>query len=154
MMHFKKIGSLLVAIFVLFQFSAVAQDSAAVKWQATGKKIAEGQYEIKFTGTIKAGWHVYTKTNPLAVEGPKITFSDSAIQKTGDQVLTGNLKTIEDKIFEALHLEIAEDHIEIVQKIRLLGVVPAKLKAVLLYNTANNDAFIPEENKIDIDSWN
>ena len=81
-MHFKKIGSLLIAFFVLFQSSVIAQDSAAVKWQATGKKIAAGQYEIKLTGTIKAGWHVYAKSNAAAgLEGLKISFSDPAIPK-------------------------------------------------------------------------
>ena len=90
-MHFKRIISLLTAIIFLFQFPGFAQDSAAVKWQATGKKIAAGQYEIKLTGTIKAGWHVYAKPNTAAgMEGFKITFSDSAIQKAGDQQITGN----------------------------------------------------------------
>jgi thiol:disulfide interchange protein len=145
MMHFKKIISLLTVIFVLFQFSALAQDSSVVQWQATGKKIAAGQYEISLTGTIKAGWHVYAKPNVAAgLEGLKITFSDSSIQQNGSQQLTGNLKTITDKIFDT-PAEVAED------KITLAGAVPATLKATLLYNTAGSDAFIPEEKKIDID---
>ena len=151
MMHFKKIGSLLIAVFALFQFSALAQDSAAVKWQATGKKIAAGQYEIKLTGTIKAGWHVYAKSNTaVGLEGFKISFSDSAIQKTGDQQITGETKTIADKIFET-QSEVVVNNLVVLQKINLSGAVPAKLKATLLFNTANNDAFIPEENKIEID---
>lgn len=151
MMHFKKIGSLLVAIFVLFQFSAVAQDAAKVKWQATGKKIAAGQYEIKLTGTIKAGWHVYAKSNTAAgLEGLKITFTDSAIQKSGDQQISGETKTIADKIFET-QTEVIENSLVIIQRIYLNGAVPAKLKATLLFNTANNDTFIPEETKIGID---
>jgi thiol:disulfide interchange protein DsbD len=151
MMHFKKIGSLLVAFFVLFQFTALAQDSAAVKWQASGKKIAAGLYEIKLTGTIKAGWHVYAKTNTaVGLEGFKITFSDSAIQKAGEQQITGATKTIADKIFET-QTEVIENSLVVLQKINLSGTVPAKLKATLLFNTANNEAFIPEENKIEID---
>jgi len=150
-MRFKKIGSLLAAFLFLFQFSSLAQDSAAVTWKASGKKIAEGQYEILLKGTIRAGWHVYAKPNEaVGLEGIKLTFSDSSIHKNGSLQVAGNLKEIGDKIFN-LSTEVAEAHIEVVQQIQLTGAVPAKLKAVLLYNTASDAAFIPEEKKIEIE---
>lgn len=150
-MNFKKTGSLLAAFLFLFQFVGFAQDSAAVTWTATGKKIAEGQYEIQLKGTIRAGWHVYTKSNEaVGLEGIKLTLSDSSIHKKGPLQVTGNLKDIGDKIFD-LSTEVAEAHVEVVQQIELAGAVPAKLKAVLLYNTASNDAFLPEEKKIEIE---
>ncbi len=150
-MHYKKIAALLTAFIFLFHFSLPAQDSSAVNWQASGKKIADNQYEIRLKGTIKNGWHVYAK--PIAsaeLEGLKITFSDSSIQQNGSQQLTGNFKTITDKNFDT-QAEVAETNLEVVQKITLTGDVPSKLKAVLLYNTASNEAFIPEEKKIEID---
>ena len=150
-MCFKKVTVLLSAVLFLFQFSGYAQDPSVVTWQATGKKIAAGQFQIQLKGTIKAGWHVYAKPNQAAgIEEFKITFSDSSIQKTGILQLTGNIKTITDKIFET-QSEVATERIEIVQQISIAGDVPAKLKAVLLYNTAGNEAFIPEEKKIEIE---
>ena len=150
-MHIKKIAVLLTAFIFLFQFSLLAQDSSAVSWQATGKKIADKQYEIRLTGIIKTGWHVYAKPIAAAeLEGLKITFSDSSIKQNGGQELTGNFKTIADKNLD-VQAEVAEAKLEVVQKITLTGDVPSKLKAVLLYNTASNDAFIPEEKKIEID---
>ncbi len=147
----KKVVSILILVLFLFQFSGIAQDSSAVAWAATGKKIAEGQYEIQLKGTIKTGWHIYAKTNTFAgLEGLKITFSDSAIQKNGSQLLTGNFITISDKIFET-QVEVAVQNIVVVQQINLPGVVPSKLKAVLLYNTAGNDSFFPEEKRIEIE---
>ena len=150
-MHIKKIAVLVTALICLFQISLLAQDSSAVSWQATGKKIADKQYEIRLKGTIKTGWHVYAKPIAAAeLEGFKITFSDSSIKQNGSQQLSGNFKTIADKNFDT-QAEVAETNLEIVQKITLTGDVPSKLKAVLLYNTASNDAFIPEEKKIQID---
>ena len=150
-MQNKKRGSLLIAFLLLLQFLGFAQDSSLVQWKGAGKKTADGQYEIQLTGIIKAGWHVYAKSNAvLEIEGLKMSFSDSSIQKKGDQQVTGIFKTITDKIFEA-STEVAEGDIVVVQKISLTGDVPSKLKAVLLYNTASNDAFIPEEKKIEID---
>jgi thiol:disulfide interchange protein DsbD len=150
-MQFKRIISLLAAILFLFQFPLFAQDPAAVTWQATGKKIATGQYEIQLKGTVKNGWHVYAKSNAAAgLEGLKTTFTDSAIQKSGDQQITGVTRTITDKIFDT-QSEVIVNNLLIIQKIDLVGDVPAKLKATLLYNTANDTAFIPEEIKIEID---
>ena len=150
-MHFNRIVSLLTSFLFFFHLLGFAQDSSVVNWQATGKKIGEGQYEIHVKGTIKAGWHVYAKPNLSAeLEGLKITFSDSSIQKNGGQELTSNFKTITDKIFNT-ESEVAEKELEVIQKITLSGAVPAKLKAVLLYNTANSESFIPEEKKIEIE---
>lgn len=149
-MVIKKIAAILAAL-LFFQFSLLAQDTAIVNWQANGKKIAANQYEIRLTGTIKSGWYVYAK--PIAsaeLDGFKISFSDSSIQLTGQQQLAGNFKTIADKNFN-VQAEVADSILEVVQKITLTGVVPAKLKALLLYNTASDDAFIPEEKKIEID---
>ena len=150
-MHFNRIVSLLTSFLFFFHLLGFAQDSSVVNWQATGKKIGEGQYEIHVKGTIKAGWHVYAKPNLSAeLEGLKITFSDSSILINGGQEITGNFKTITDKIFNTAS-EVAEKELEVIQKITLSGAVPAKLKAVLLYNTANSESFIPEEKKIEIE---
>ncbi|HQW91886.1 MAG TPA: hypothetical protein PKY28_02255, partial [Ferruginibacter sp.] len=149
-MHFRKLTALLTATLFFFQLTGFAQDSAIVSWQAAGKKMAAGKYEIKLTGTIRPGWHVYTKRNEAAgIEDIKITFSDPSIKKNGDQQVSGNIKTIADKIFDT-QTEVASAQIEIVQQIDIAGEVPALLKAELLYNTARNDEFIPEEKKIDI----
>lgn len=148
-MYLKRVVFFLSAI--LFQLSMFAQDSATVKWEASGKKIAEGQYEIHVKGTVKQGWHLYARSNvSIGLEGLKISFVDSSIQKEANEQLTGNFKTITDKIFVA-ETEIAEGNLEIVQKIKLSGAVPAKLKAVLIYNTATDVDFIPEEKKIEIE---
>lgn len=150
-MWLKKIISILTAIFLLLQFSVKGQDSSAVQWQATGKKTAEGIYELHLKAKVKPGWHIYTIANADAgLEGLKISFADSSIIKDGSQLLSGNIKTITDKIFNA-KVEVAEDSLQIVQKIKLSGTVPSKLKVELLYNTANAEEFIPEDRKVDID---
>ena len=97
-MRFNRLTVVLTALCFLFQSAALAQDSTAVSWQATGNKIADKQYEIRLTGTIKTGWHMYAKPIAAAeLEGLKITFSDASIQLNGAQQLTGNFKTIADK---------------------------------------------------------
>jgi thiol:disulfide interchange protein DsbD len=139
-------------VFLFFlQHSGSSQDPAVVTWQASGKKIADGQYEIKLTGTIKAGWHVYLKTKAAAsIEDIKVSFSDSAVQETGTRQVSGNISSIDDVIFDA-KAEIATGNIQIIQQISLAGKVPAILKTTIFYYTASTDAFIPEEIKIGIE---
>ena len=149
-MHLKKIFSLLAVFLVLFQVKARAQDSTIVQWQATGKKLNGGQYEIRLVGTVKAGWHVYARPNVAAgLEGIGISFTDSSIQKNGEKEVAGDLKSIEDKIFGS-QTEVVSGNFTVTQKITVTGAVPAQLKAMLLYNTADAASFIPEEKKIDI----
>ncbi len=149
MLNRKKISILFS--FLLLQLAGFAQDSSIVQWKGTGKKTASGQYEIQLTGTIKSGWHIYAQNNAgLQIEGVKLSFSDSAIQKNGEQAVAGNFKTIDDKVFAA-STEITEGNISVLQKISLPGTVPARLKAELLYNTANSETLVPEEKKIEIE---
>jgi thiol:disulfide interchange protein len=151
-MHFKRVVFLLSSILFIFQLSLFAQDSATVQWKATGKKIADRQYEIHVKGIIKTGWHVYTKPNLSAgLEGLKISFTDSSIKKDSILQLSGNLKIITDKIFDNANSEVAEDNVAFIQKINIAGAVPSELKAILIYNVANSDLFVPEENNIDIE---
>ncbi len=148
-MWFKQIASILTAFLLLFNFWGFAQDSSTVNWQATGKKIANGEYEIRLKGIIKSGWKVYTRSDTAAgLDGPSIIFSDPGIQKKDSQTVAGNVKIIADTIFN-IQAEIAETNLEIVQKILIKGDVPAILKASLLYNTAG-ESFIPEDIKIEI----
>ena len=62
-------------------------------------------------------------------------------------------KKVFDKIFDNTQVEVAEKNIEVIQKINIAGAVPSKLKAVLIYNAANSDLFVPEENKIEIENF-
>ncbi len=149
-MNLKKIAAFLI-LFFFSQIILLAQDSSTVNWNASGKKIGDGQYEIQLTGIIKKGWHLYVKQNTtIGIDAIKLIFGDSSIQNIGEMVITGNTKKITDKIFDNASLEVVEGNISITQKIKLSGDVPAKLKATLIYNTADAESFIPEERKIEI----
>ncbi len=150
-MLLKKIISFATAFLFFFQITGFSQDAAIVQWNATAKKIGEGQYELQLKGTIKDGWHLYAKPIKAAdVEGLKIIFSDATVQNDGPKLITGNFKTIGDKIFE-LSAEVVETSINITQKIKLSGDVPARLKATLVYFIATESEFIPQERKVEFE---
>ena len=142
-----------IYLFLLFVCIAtgktIAQDSLYVQWVAASKKISGTEYEIQFKGTIKPQWHLYAKDNQAeGLDGLIISFADSSIQKQGAIQISGNSKTIADKIFEK-QLEVVTDSIIVTQLIKFSNTVPSKIKVQLAYNTASEE-FIPEEQKIDV----
>jgi thiol:disulfide interchange protein DsbD len=128
----------------------MAQDSLHVQWKANTRKVSSGHYELKFTGDIKQGWHVYTKPNAYAeLYGIVITYPDSSIKQDLYQ-LKGEVKQIADPIFDSAQLEVVTRSIEITQLLQFANDVPASLMIKMNYDVANNDNFIPEEQLITV----
>ena len=94
----KKAGILLS--FLFFVATAFAQDSTYVTWTATADKSSDNQYALHLQGSIKAGWHLYTKGNDSeGLEGLRFSLSDRSL-KVDHTDITGELKTITDPVFE------------------------------------------------------
>lgn len=141
---------LLVLFMCVAAGKSIAQDSLNVNWVATSKKLSATEYEIQLSGTIKPQWHVYAKDKQAeGLDGLMVSFTDSSVIKEGTAQISGNTKTITDKIFENKQLEVITGSIEVKQLIKFSSTVPSKIKALLTYNTASEE-FIPEEQKIEI----
>ncbi len=140
---------LLFPVFFFFQ-NAYAQDSTAIKWQSSAKKIADKAYEIKLQGTIKNNWHVYTiKDDAEGLAGIFLSFDDSAIQKNPLKI-SASYNVIDDAIFENRKKNVATGTIEIVDTISFVNAIPPVLKFKINYEIADKENFIPEEQKLNI----
>jgi thiol:disulfide interchange protein DsbD len=53
--------AVLLAYALMFSFPALAQQPAVVDWSYEAKALGEGEYELKFTAAIKAGWYLYSQ---------------------------------------------------------------------------------------------
>jgi thiol:disulfide interchange protein len=149
-MYLNRPASFFFAVLMFIGFTSLAQDQPAVSWKATGKKTGEGQYQVQLKGTIRPGWYLYAKpVVDAGIEEIALILPDSAIQKTRPAVLSGNIRSIKDKVF-GIQAEVALDSISIIQDISTTGEMPSLLKLTLAYNTAGNESFIPEEAKIDV----
>src|SRR5687767_13961948 len=96
---------LFLLAFSLFKLS-YAQDSTYVNWTASASKSGAGKYELKLTGLIEKGWHLYAKANVNEnIYGLVITFPDSSIKQDLYQ-LKADITQIADPIFENHLLEI------------------------------------------------
>ncbi|MFT3679965.1 MAG: cytochrome c biogenesis protein CcdA [Ferruginibacter sp.] len=148
-MLFKK---LFVFFFLLLvaAVNSIAQDSLNIRWNASSKKLATNEYEIRLKGAIRSGWHLYAKDKQAeGLDGLMISFADSSIQKQADAQFTGIIQKITDKIFENKTVEVITDSITVTQRVKFTGTVPSTTRLLLTYNTASEE-FIPEEQKIEV----
>lgn len=134
----------LISFLLAFISVAVAaQNSGQVSWQFSSKKAGDKEYLVIAKGKLSEGWHLYGANNKIdGLEPLHFAFTDSSIVSDGTVMVAGNAQKIKDPLLEA-DAEIYEGSVEITQKIKFTGDVPAKLKALLLYNIAKGNEFIP-----------
>ena len=143
-----RIKNLIAFFSLLFLFPAVvlAQDSTgAVKdFKITSKKIAEGKYELSFSGSVSADWQVYAPNQILLdVKTTELKFLDSSIIQEGDFVLETTPTEINSVIFENTKVKIYDGVVTWKAVIKINGTVPAKLPGTLFYTYGKNDEFYP-----------
>lgn len=134
---------IILSLLFFIGFTAVAQNSGQVSWEFSSKKIADKEFELTAKGKLKDGWHIYGADNKIdGLEPLHFSFTDSSIILNGAIAEKGSAQKIKDTLLST-YAVVYENAIELSQKIKFTGDVPAKLKAVLLYNIAKGDEFIP-----------
>lgn len=123
--------------------AATAQNAGQVSWEFASKKISDKEYLISAKGKLSEGWKLYGVNNVIeGLEPLHFAFADSSIITDGPVNVEGNAKRIKDALLGS-ETEVYEGTVALSQKIKFTGDVPAKLKALLMYNIAKEDQFIP-----------
>ncbi len=141
-MQFLKItGAALLC--VLLASTAFAQDSSIVKWQASAKKIAGNRFEVTVNGSIKKGWHIYTKANALlGLSGITTTPDDSSFSLAPVTLITAG-KPFADPVLSG-NTEIVQDSISFSQVVTITEEIPASFPVIVNYEVADAASFFPE----------
>lgn len=123
-----------------------AQDSlgAVHQWNITSKKIADGKYELTFSGKIADGWQVYAPDQVLLEQKTtELKFSDSTIAQVGDFTFDGPAKEVNNPIFANTKVRLFESQVQWKAVVAIKGIVPAKLQGSLYYTYGKNDEYYP-----------
>jgi thiol:disulfide interchange protein len=135
---------LALGILLTINLQAFSQDSSAIQWQVTSKKISDKEYELQFTTRGSKGWQLYAPNQVLSeVATTELQFSDSSIQANGAFKDSGALKTEQSTIFEGTQVKLYEGPTAWKQRVRIMGDVPATLQGVLSYTYGRSDEFYP-----------
>ena len=132
--------------FIGLSFSSTAQDSSAIQWTVTSKKISTTEFELQLSAKIQTGKFLYLFTkNAEGLDSVTVNFTDSAIVKNGSvQIILGG-KSYTDPTFDNKQLFIAEDEVKLLQLIRINGTVPATLKGTIVFATGAKEEFLPSQ---------
>lgn len=142
---FKGLIACLAFVFTLAQ-TGFAQDSiGAIKnWTVESKKIADGKYELTFSGNITGNWQVYAPNQTiLDIKTTELQFADSSIVQEGDFILESTPKEINSAILENTKVSVLENAVKWKATISIAGTVPEILQATLFYTYGINDEFYP-----------
>ena len=139
----KKTFFLSCLLMVVSLTSAFAQIQDPVQFKTELKKISETEAQIIFTGTIDAGWHVYSTDLP---EGGPISATFNTDKMEGlelDGKLTPQGKEIEnyDKMFE-MKVRYFEDKATFIQKLKITAA-NYFIEGYLQYGSCNDENCLP-----------
>ncbi|RYY71904.1 MAG: thioredoxin family protein [Chitinophagaceae bacterium] len=147
-MRFKLILTAVIGLLFLSN-GLSAQDSSYINWNSSAVKNGDGKYDIVLKGQLKAGWHLYTKSDAaVGLAGVVINVKDEGV-KADTFKFTTSVQTYKDPIFES-NQTIDTGYVEISIPVSVSGEVPAFIKLQLLYDVAQKDNFIPEEQNISV----
>ena len=142
----KKTFLLSCLLMVLGLTTAFSQIQDPVQFKYEWKKISDTEAQIVFTGTIDAGWHVYSTDLP---EGGPISATFNVDQIEGlelDGKLMPEGKEIEsfDKVFD-MKLRYFEEKAVFVQKLKITGA-NYFIEGYLQYGSCNDENCLPPTN--------
>ena len=145
MRFFKPLIASLALILSISQISFAQDSIGAIKnWTVESKKIADGKYELIFSGNITGNWQVYAPNQTiLDIKTTELLFADSSIVQEGDFVLESTPKEINSAILENTKVSVLENAVKWKATISISGTVPEILQATLFYTYGINDEFYP-----------
>ena len=139
----KKVFLLSLVLTIFSYVSAFAQIQDPVQFRSEWKTVSETEAEIVFTGTIDAGWHVYS--TDLGDGGPiSATFNIDKMEGLElDGKLTPQGKEVEnfDKLFE-MKVRYFENKATFVQKLKITGA-NYFIEGYLEYGACNDENCLP-----------
>ncbi len=100
--HMQKFLFLAITLLTLSGVHAQQNGSAdAVSWNVTSKKISATKYEVTYTATVKAGWHMYAQAGGAGPVYTSFTFTSSPLFTIPAGLLKeqGNKITVLEKAF-------------------------------------------------------
>ena len=136
---------LIILSLLLMVVPAQAFISQPASWSVSSKKVKKNVYEIKATGTIESGWHIYDLEEYPDGPNPTVfTLSGDAIEALGEARITSKVSREFDKIF-GMEIGTCESPVTIVQQVKALQDGPCDVKVLIEWQACNNGSCMPPD---------
>jgi thiol:disulfide interchange protein len=134
-------------IFLLLALASIlkAQIENPVSWKFEQKKTGPGEYDLLFTATVQAGWHMYGLNIPSGPIPTSFKFEDNkAVEFTGKLVSTKKPLVKKDPFF-SVDVELYEGTAGFTRKVKLTGNGPATVKGTVEFMSCNDEQCTPPQ---------
>jgi thiol:disulfide interchange protein DsbD len=124
---------------------AMGQIRQPVKWKVETKKVKKNVYEIKATGTIRTGWHIYDMQEYDGGPNPTVfSVTGDAIQAEGSAKITSDVHRAFDDVF-GMEIGTCDGPVTIVQKVRTLQEGPCDVAVHIEWQACNTGNCMPPD---------
>ncbi|MBO4565885.1 MAG: thioredoxin family protein [Bacteroidales bacterium] len=139
--------SLLFFVAAIFSLAwpAAGQIDQPVKWDVSAQKVDDNVYEIKATGQMGAGWHIYDLQDYPDGPNPTVfSVSGNAVEPVGEPQIISDTVREYDNIFE-MEIGTCEGHVVIVQQVRTLQGGKCKADVHIEWQACNTGTCYPPD---------
>ena len=124
---------------------ATAQIRQPVKWTVESSKVKKNVYEIKATGTIRTGWHIYDLQDYDGGPNPTVfSIGGDAIQADGPAKITSKVDRAFDDVF-GMEIGTCEGPVTIVQRVKALQDGPCDVNVHIEWQACNDGNCLPPD---------
>ena len=142
MRHFR-----LLLLSLLLALPVFAQPMQPVSWKAEAVQVEGNTYEIRATGTIVGGWHIYDLTD-YGSSGPNgtiFTVEDGGkVKLVGDPYIASEVHKGFDDVF-GIEIGTCDSPVVIAQKVELLQGNEVEVPVTVEWQACNDENCIPPE---------
>ena len=137
---------LILVAFLCLCVPALAQIGQPVKWEVSSRKVKKNVYEIKATGAIQHGWHIYDLQEYDDGPNPTVlSISGENVWADGPAKITSKVNRAYDDIF-GMEIGTCEGTAVIVQKVKALQDGPCDVGVHIEWQACNEgNCFPPDE---------
>lgn len=135
----------LTAMIISITCTAYAQFAQPVKWAIEATELAEGSYEIRATGRIQTGWHIYDDADYSAggPNGTVLTVTGDGVEYDGDTYISSEVKRGMDPVF-GMEIGTCSGTVTVCRKVRV-SVAGTEATATVEWQACDDGSCLPPD---------
>lgn len=144
---------LVVLVLSMSSFRTYRMNAVRVKWTMQYVKINDTEAELRFTGSIPGGWHMFAQSVPDVYGPMPLNFefdTSDEYEIVGGVIETGKVSPVYEPAID-MQVNSLEGQVTYTQKIKLIPGKQPVIKGVINYMLSNTRELLPpDEEEIEI----
>ena len=132
-----------LSFLLMLVIHCTSAQQSVINWHFSSKKISENIYEVKFTATLKKGWHIYSGQPGDGPVPTTISFAPSPVLSIQGSVKeAGSIKIEKSNLFNS-QISYYENYLTLKQYVQVRGNITTAIKGSIDFIVCNNQQCLP-----------